>query len=152
MKYSIKIGAFLIFSILAFACQNSEQNTNVVNNDSTKITTDDNSDNTQNEDFDQFYSKFISDSDFQMDRINFPIKGKNIIDYGEEEEWTADNWYLITVHVDDVDRNELTVEIEKDAEKVSHLIYLPNSGFSVSYTFEIIDGKWFLTERTDSNL
>jgi len=151
-----KILALSVVVLLFFvACENSDTNSNVNNADSSQVTTNNVNDDVNTvvaENFDAFYTSFISDFNFQMERINFPIEGLLIEDYGEEEDWTPDNWMFLDKNVDDIDRNELTVEIDEQSERVSHKIYIPNSGFSVSYAFELIDNKWYLIERTDSYL
>lgn len=102
------------------------------------------------EDFETFYEKFVSDNNFQIERVKFPVKGENIIGYDESEQWTIDNWQYLN-HIDKAAKR-LKVETNKTESRVDYKVYLPGTGFSVSYSFELIDGKWYLTERTDASL
>ncbi|HPG73547.1 MAG TPA: DUF4348 domain-containing protein [Bacteroidales bacterium] len=101
--------------------------------------------------FADFYESFVSDKSFQMQRIQFPIKGSNITDYESEEAWSEENWSMLT-HIDNIDTSDFSIEKNETSNRVEHKIYIPNSGFGVSYAFELTDGKWYLTERTDMNL
>jgi hypothetical protein len=153
-----KISLITLIALLffAFACNESETDKEKLKEElkaelkeeMKKEKTEENK--TSTESFETFYEKFVSDDSFQLERVKFPVKGENITDYDESEQWTADNWIYLD-HIDDSDK-ELTVETDETESRVDHKIYLPNSGFSVSYSFELIDGKWYLTERTDASL
>ncbi|MBN2891709.1 MAG: hypothetical protein JXL97_07570 [Bacteroidales bacterium] len=141
-------------SVLFFACKNESTNDEDNSSDNKTEVTEDN-ENADNEisaeDFATFYEKFVTDKNFQLERVKFPIEGSNIIDYGETEEWTKENWSMIE-NIDNVDTKNFTVEKNETETRVEHKFYVPNSGFSFTYVIELIDGKWYLTERTDSNL
>ncbi len=133
---SIILGLGII--ILFAACDNTS-----TKKDSDKDSTE-NTDKVEAENFDKFYTNFVSDDVFQTSRVNFPIKGGDISEDGTIE-WTKENWFTLN-NIDEVDRNEFDVFIDKSDNKVTHEIQLPRSGFSMNYTFEIIDGKWYITE------
>lgn len=145
MKKTLLFTLGLSFLFFFFSCKNADKN-ETKKNENTKTEIID-----QKEDFTSFYKKFVTDYNFQLERIKFPIKGTNILDYDQEEQWTKENWKKLT-NIDEVDNKEFKVEKNETETKVEHKIYLPNSGFSVSYTFELINNQWFLTERTDSDL
>ncbi len=140
--------------LFIFSCANETEKTDTTDNEIVEAEKTDASDHkiVETESFDTFYDKFLTDKAFQMERVKFPIEGSLVLDYEKSYEWTKDNWELITKHIDEVNRTEFTVEIENLPEMVSHKIYIPNSGLSLSYSFELIDGKWFLTKCSEINL
>lgn len=149
MKKSFFLILGFSFLMFLFACNSQEKNNDKEVTDSAR--TEIVEENTVNEEFAEFYKKFVSDENFQIERIKFPVTGSNIVDYDEEVQWTTENCSKLS-NIDQIDTTEFTVEINETATKVEHKIFLPNSGFGVSYAFELIDGKWLLTQRTDSNL
>jgi hypothetical protein len=151
MKKSGLLVLSLSLLFLLFACNNTEKKNETEKLENEEKTSELNETVAAIEDFEEFYEKFVSDKDFQIERVKFPVMGANIIDYEESEEWTTENWGMLS-DIDKVDQNELTVEVLKDDNRVEHKIYLPNSGFGITYAFELIDGKWYLTERTDLSL
>lgn len=96
------------------------------------------------EDFDSFYSKFISDIKFQKSRVTFPLKcdisepdrNLNIIE--------AKDWTPMKVHINDVDRNIYKVNVSKTSNIVTHRIYIENSDTDILLKYKLIKGKWFL--------
>lgn len=151
MKKSGLLVLSLSFLFLLFACNNTEKKNETEKLDNEEKKSEINETAAANEDFEEFYEKFVSDKDFQIERVMFPVMGSNITDYEESEEWTTENWVMLS-DVNNVDQNEFTVEILEDDNRVEHKIYLPNSGFGITYTFELIEGEWYLTERTDMSL
>jgi len=104
-----------------------------------------------NENFDEFYSKFHTDSLFQIQRIIFPLEGGRY-DYNTEETWTPENWCIKKVSVYQVDSTEFSVEFNKNDTLVFERIYLPNSGFDFQCRYRLISGKWYLVYCLDQNL
>lgn len=151
MKKSGLLVLSLSFLFLLFACNNTEKKNETEKLDNEEKKSEINETAAANEDFEEFYEKFVSDKDFQIERVMFPVMGSNITDYEESEEWTTENWVMLS-DVNNVDQNEFTVEILEDDNRVEHKIYLPNSGFGITYTFELIENEWYLTERTDMSL
>lgn len=133
-------------TVLAFSCQNSSKSD--VKNDEKQD--EENVVEVKDENFDEFYSKFITDMEFQIERVHFPISGMY---YEEEvaEEWTKENWQYLKTDIKDIDKNEFEVNVETTETSVEHNIQLPNSGFGMNYKFELIDHKWYLTELNESN-
>ena len=135
----LSIIAVLFLSVLLFSCNNTQTKTNEDDADSTA-----NEVVAQAEDFDTFYEKFVADEKFQLERLQFPMRGGDFDEMGTTK-WTKENWRKMN-HINEVDKNEYDVKIDKTETLVKHTIELPNSGFSMNYTFEIIDEKWLLTE------
>ena len=139
MKKTIYILS-ISFVMFLFSCgseNNNSQNDVDTENDATIV---------EVEDFDVFYEKFITDNVFQLERINFPLRGGAFDEMGEEK-WEKDTWRPLTENINDIDKNEYTVKITETETSVKHVVELPNSGFSIDYTFEVIDEKWYLTEH-----
>jgi len=97
------------------------------------------------ESFDTFYEKFIKDKAFQKERTKFPVAG-GMHEDGETETWTDANWKPVEKHINSFDTTELAVEIKKTEKRIEHSVGLKNSGLGGSYTFELIDNQWYLTE------
>ena len=98
--------------------------------------------------FSSFYKKFLSDSSFQMTRINFPLDGENVYGYGENDVlyWTKDNWikYGGVRNIYEIDKSRYSVEINESEHEVIHYYFIENSGFSIEYKYAKIKGEWFL--------
>lgn len=103
------------------------------------------------ENFDEFYGKFHTDSTFQLSRTNFPLKGKKIDSTGEQN-WSKENWSMLTIPVYDVDTAVFKVRYEHSNMVFSQKSWIENSGFSVEHRFELIKRKWFLVYALEVNL
>lgn len=98
----------------------------------------------QPEDFEEFYRRFITDEEFQLSRIEFPLDGSET-DNETTIYWnSADDWMMITGSVHDVDTIEYKVEKEYSPTKVVFKVYIEDSGFSITQEYELEDGKWYL--------
>ena len=140
MKKTSGIILGLMIVVFFASCDNTTKK-----NDSNEEQVNTESNETQvAEDFDEFYDKFVTDEEFQLERVNFPLRGGDISEDGTLE-WTKDDWYMIQ-DIRTVDLEEFEVFTEKKDTKVTHEIQLPNSGFGGDLTYEVIDGKWYLTE------
>lgn len=104
------------------------------------------------EDFDRFYTKFHTDSNFQMQRINFPVKGFRINNQGEKIEWDKNNWLMHRMKITDVDTSEFKIEVVEKGNIRREILYIPGSGFRTERVFEQKNGKWYLVYFTDENL
>lgn len=99
----------------------------------------------QIEDFEEFYQKFISDEDFQLSRIEFPLDGCET-DSDTTIYWNSPNdWTLISDSIYDIDATEYKVEKDYSPTKVVLKIYIEDSGFGITQEYELEDGKWYLT-------
>lgn len=114
--------------------------------------------NTQNvELFDVFYERFLSDKDFQLERINFPIRGRymdnDLAGTVESDSiiWTKENWSLIKK----IDKKDLKdIKISKNISENEVIIKTEgvNENFITIETYKKIDDKWFLIEYVDLSM
>jgi hypothetical protein len=100
---------------------------------------------TAGEDFNTFYEQFLTDSTFQLSRINFPLEGlpasASKADFMNGYFWTADNWDIhikIDYEADGYQRNmtELDGYIRE--------ILVHSQGWGLERRFMQVDGKWQL--------
>lgn len=131
-----------------------------------KSETKEESDNGSNlnkiEDFEEFHSKFYSDSAFQFSRIKFPLNGYNSdFDDGipddvreelnmepqEEFMWKKDEWEMLK----NVKNENLKKELKKSDTLVIERIYKEASGYEILREFKPINNKWFLIYYSYSN-
>ncbi|MDD3891015.1 MAG: hypothetical protein PHE03_01785 [Bacteroidales bacterium] len=103
------------------------------------------------EDFSRFYSKFNSDSTFQLSRIHFPIEGMIIDGYGEHP-WNEENWTQLTIPVFEADTANFEIEFEKEKKTFTQKSWIKNSGFASEYRFELKKRKWYLVYALEQNL
>ncbi|MEG1546569.1 MAG: DUF4348 domain-containing protein [Bacteroidaceae bacterium] len=107
-------------------------------------------------DFDSFLKKFTSGAEFQYSRVKFPIATPIFLikANGDEQEapFTMEEWPLLEakdVRVfkqstqDGVMFGRFTV---KDKDHVEYEAGLEESELDLSITFDLIDGKWYVTD------
>ena len=104
------------------------------------------------ENYNEFYSRFHSDSLFQLSRISFPIGGFILNEDGEPEPWTKENWLMHRIKATDIDTTLFKVQITQTPDSVSELIYIEDGGFMARRTFKLKDGKWYLVFYSDEDL
>ena len=96
------------------------------------------------ENFEEFYQKFLTDEDFQLSRIEFPLDGCET-DGENTTYWnSADDWTMLVGSVHDVDTSEFKVEKTYLPTKVVLKVYIEDSGYGVTQEYELEDGKWYL--------
>ncbi|MDA3861251.1 MAG: hypothetical protein PF445_08485 [Melioribacteraceae bacterium] len=101
------------------------------------------------ENWDEFYQTFHSDSLFQVSRLGENFVGKGF--YGEKvEKITKDNWSFLRSGIYDVDSTKYKTEIIFEKNKVKTRVYVDNSGIDIQSTFKKYNGKWFLIEHSDN--
>lgn len=99
-------------------------------------------------DFDQFYEKFMQDSVFQMQHINFPLDGlpDDAANYGDSIQnfrWTKENWRIhhpIDFEKTKFEQNFQTLGDELIIENITE----PTVGYGMLRRWAKIDGKWTL--------
>ena len=102
-------------------------------------------------DFETFYGRFISDSLFQMNRIQFPLEGK-YQGYGNEKEWAKENWPLISWDFREVmNSSDDSISIQQNDTTFFFGTYCKDCGFSFEMEFEQFDEDWYLTYRQENN-
>ncbi len=104
------------------------------------------------EDFDEFFLKFHSDSMFQMNRIIFPLEGFR--SEGEEIDsafyWNKEDWVLHeNTHIDTTIFTEEKVVSETE---IIHKVYIKDSGFYIERVFNLINCKWYLVYYEERSL
>lgn len=98
---------------------------------------------TVNEDFDVFEEKFVSNPRFQMLRIKFDELGYN----GEGEKWTQENWSIFKNKPSDMRHSsEYKYEQTMSDTQCIQRIWIPDSEFTLEYTYSKINGKWYLVK------
>ena len=121
----------------------------------------------KNENFEEFYEKFLTDSLFQISRIKFPLPGENLgssdripsdiaEEYGievEKEEkayyWERDSW--VPFEKVDYDTTIFTEERLTVNDTIKIRIYIKDSGFQVGAHYKIIENKWYLVYYYEYN-
>lgn len=96
------------------------------------------------EDFQQFYDKFGSDSSFQMQRIEFPMLGKNPDGSAERFFWTEENWIL--QKSSQLDNEDIKLEPIVDMGDLMRVRIVIQERFMIENLFSLINNRWFLTE------
>lgn len=107
---------------------------------------------TAREDFDEFYEKFLTDSSFQMERIQFPLAG--IKTTGEEEDstyyWTQDEWVMLKKP--NLEGTEFERKLQVSDTLATDEIFTENAGFYFKMVYEPVKRKWHLVYMVDSGL
>jgi hypothetical protein len=97
------------------------------------------------EDFQVFHEKFLTDSVFQMSRINFPVEGlpdgAEKADFENGYYWTADNW---EIHVKTDYEAEGYKRTLTELDSYVREILVHPQGWGLERRFMQIDGKWHL--------
>lgn len=105
----------------------------------------------QSAEFDQFYSKFISDSLFQLSRVSFPIDG-GFADYEGEKNWHKESWLMMKWDLrSEMNNSNDSCFVEQNDSSVFWGSYCRDCGFSVEVKFQKKSGKWFLVYRQENN-
>lgn len=152
MKKTILPIAFALIALVAISCNSS-------NNDGNKSGNQQDAESLENQnktaatpitrdmEFMIFLHRFTADPDFQMDHINFPLGPmSSAVDLVEHDldDFTAKYWRL-------QDMNDLSEYFTwKNDNKIVYYVNDHMTGdefeFFVTYTFEKIDGDWYVTK------
>ena len=150
MKKTFLPIAFALIALLAISCnlsnnkpENQQDAESVENQEKTSSVAP----ITRDMEFMIFMHRFTSDPDFQMDHINFPLGPmSSAVDLVEHDvdDFTAKYWRL-------QDMNDLSGYFTwKNDNKIVFLVNDHITGdeyeFLITYTFEKIDGDWFVTK------
>jgi hypothetical protein len=122
-----------------------------------------NSSSNQNDclnDFNQFFEKFAKDSIFQKEHVRFPFK------YYYHEDIMSDNFSIEIIksknfykYIDftedqkamEYEYDKFTVEKIEAKGKVIYKRIGYDNGINIEYTFNLIDGCWYLISITDTS-
>lgn len=150
MKKTFLPIAFALIALLAISCNlsnNKSENQQDVESVENQEKTSSVAPITRDMEFMIFMHRFTSDPDFQMDHINFPLGPmSSAVDLVEHDvdDFTAKYWRL-------QDMNDLSGYFTwKNDNKIVFLVNDHITGdeyeFLITYTFEKIDGDWFVTK------
>lgn len=115
--------------------------------------------NAQQEDFETFYKRFISDQEFQLTRVKFPspVMILNLETAGEDtmyvskDEWEFSNYEIGEPHkiifYDNFDRKN-SGKNKNTGERVVSFVGT-NNGINYHIYFKLINGKWYLVKTID---
>lgn len=115
--------------------------------------------NAQQEDFETFYKRFISDQEFQLTRVKFPspVMILNLETAGEDtmyvskDEWEFSNYEIGEPHkiiiYDNFDRKN-SGKNKNTGERVVSFVGT-NNGINYHIYFKLIKGKWYLVKTID---
>ncbi|KGO87343.1 hypothetical protein Q765_06665 [Flavobacterium rivuli WB 3.3-2 = DSM 21788] len=142
-----KFFLLLLFFKIIIGCNNVEKKERIENKSIEKSLTI----KVPKEDFDEFFTKFRSDSIFKFTRIKFPLKGFNSDEMGTGSEqsiylWDKENFIFYSV--EDFKNQTTTDIIKEDIIKsdsvVTYRRYKEDSGYDINYEFKNIKDKWYL--------
>lgn len=106
------------------------------------------------EDFDKFYERFLTDSAFQMSRIQFPLPGINTTAMEHEEDsvyyWTKDDWIMLKKPELDSGLYERKMVVTDTL--ATDEIFMDDAGFYFKMVYEPIKEKWHLVYMVDSDM
>jgi hypothetical protein len=104
------------------------------------------------EDFNVFYEKFLTDSSFQMERIQFPLPGIKAGEEGEDStyHWTKEEWVMLKKP--EIESTEFKRNLQVSDTLATDEIFTENSGFYFKTVYEPIKRKWYLVYMVDSGL
>ena len=104
------------------------------------------------EDFYQFYDRFLTDSTFQMERVNFPLNGLKYDGDGDSTHvWTPDNWMMLKEPNLEGTGFDRQLQVMGDTLATDE-IKMENTGFFFKMVYEPIKRKWHLVYLMDSGL
>lgn len=104
------------------------------------------------EDFSEFYQQFLTDSTFQMKRVQFPLPGKKVTAEVQDStyQWERDEWIMLKDF--DLDPTEFQRDLQVSDTLATDVIYTPGGGFYFKMVFEPIKRKWHLVYLVDQTL
>lgn len=105
------------------------------------------------ENFDDFIYKFISDSLYQLDRVNFPLKSQQWdLDVVDSTRIEKKDWKIVRLFWGDEYRPQIYDNFKREMRDTNERLFCwegIDNGISVEYRFRRIDGLWYLTEFND---
>lgn len=101
--------------------------------------------------FDEFYSKFISDTTYQKKHITNSFEG-TYSGLDTTYKWTPENWInMYWDFRDELYTNEFDVKIIQDSESLYYERRCKGCGFSFEMKFRKENNKWQITYRQENN-
>ncbi|MEM9671290.1 MAG: hypothetical protein ACFB15_02200 [Cyclobacteriaceae bacterium] len=107
---------------------------------------------TAKEDFSNFYQQFLTDSSFQMQRVQFPLPGQKITAEVQDTayQWAEDDWIMLKEF--ELDPTQFERNLQVTDTLATDEIYTPGAGFYFKMVFEPIKRKWYLVYLVDQGL
>ncbi|BDS13702.1 hypothetical protein [Aureispira anguillae] len=96
------------------------------------------------EDFQVFRARFYEDSLFQIQRIEFPLLGKNPDGSKEPFYWEVENWRFKKAV--NLESEEITMVPLFDMGDVMRERIIVQNRFMIENLFSLINNKWYLTQ------
>lgn len=112
-----------------------------------------------NEDFNRFFYTFMTDSNFQKNRIKFPLKYntydidsmKDIKLEIQKSEWEFNSFYFNSSSERTQIYDNFELNFQPTNQRLLHWYGIETGGDS-RYYFEGFEGKWFLIKKEDSGI
>ena len=104
------------------------------------------------ENFQDFYQRFLTDSAFQMKRVQFPLPGKRATLETQDStyQWERSDWIMLKDF--DLDSTQFKRNLTVADTLATDEIYTPGAGFYFKMVFEPIQHKWHLVYLVDETL
>jgi len=104
------------------------------------------------EDFYAFYDRFLTDSTFQMERVQFPLQGLKFTEGNDSTHtWYREDWMMLKEPQLDGTPFERDLQLMGDTLATDE-IRMDNSGFYFKMVYEPVKRKWHLVYMIDSGL
>ena len=105
------------------------------------------------ESFDSFIHKFIADSVFQLERIQFPLKTLANVETGSDAGLIKkQDWKIVRLFGNHGYRSQIYDNFKKEMRDTNERLFCwegVENGVYVEYRFIRVNGRWFLTEYND---
>ena len=106
------------------------------------------------ENFDNFIYRFISDSLFQLERINFPLKSSTQTDLDEEDTRLIEkkDWKIVRLFGQEEYRPQIYDNFTREFRDTDERLFCwegIENGIYVEYKFQRLSGLWYLIEYND---
>ena len=104
------------------------------------------------ESFDAFYSRFMTDSTFQMERVRFPLPGQKFTAEVEDStyRWPREDWLVLSEP--QLDSTYFTRNLAVSDTLATDEITGKNSGFYFKMVYRPVKQKWHLVYMVDRDL
>lgn len=104
------------------------------------------------ENFQDFYQRFLTDSSFQMKRVQFPLPGERTTTEIQDltYQWKRTDWIMLKDF--DLDSTQFKRNLSVTDTLATDEIYTPGAGFYFKMVFEPIQRKWHLVYLVDETL
>ncbi|MEO6524310.1 MAG: DUF4348 domain-containing protein [Mucilaginibacter sp.] len=144
MKHIARYGLLLIGILFTLVSCTNNKKVNAVQTETVKPDTAD-------KNFDTFFTRFETDSVFQLSRISFPIK-KTILEDDTTKtvnEIKRNDWKYHNILTDKSEKYIID-KIKVNQSEYKTAISIEDTGVHIEYNFVNKDGKWWLVDIVDN--